>query len=110
MAVEYIAQISEDDYRAFRIVVSTPLPDDYEMWLRVRERGKLRAFNERGASCIEVEVSPQEFGTFCKAQKRPDFSILSLDRCARAKAVGQNGGHSLSVPHEVAGKRAASAR
>jgi hypothetical protein len=38
MGIEYIA---EDDYKAFKILVTTTLPRDFEMWLRVRERGKL---------------------------------------------------------------------
>jgi hypothetical protein len=35
MGIEYIAGIAEDDYRAFQILVSTTLPREYEMWLRV---------------------------------------------------------------------------
>jgi hypothetical protein len=87
MGIDYIASLSEDDYKTFRIIVSTGLPDDYEMWLRVRERGKLRAFKERGVIFDEVEISPIEFGTYCKALKKPDFSVASLDRCASAKVL-----------------------
>ena len=43
MSIEYIASISEAEYKMFRIVMTTELPDDYQMWLRVRERGKLTA-------------------------------------------------------------------
>jgi hypothetical protein len=50
MSVEYIAWLAEDDYEAFKMIMTTSLPSDYEMWLRVRERGKSRAFNERGAT------------------------------------------------------------
>jgi hypothetical protein len=57
------------------------------MWLRVRERGKLRAMQERDAVCVEVEVRPEEFGAYCKGLKRPDFSIAALDGCARAKGI-----------------------
>jgi catechol 2,3-dioxygenase-like lactoylglutathione lyase family enzyme len=64
--------------------------------LRVRERGKSRAFNERGATCIEIQVLPDEFGAFCMSMKKPDFSIASLDRCARAKAPARGTGSSLS--------------
>jgi hypothetical protein len=39
MAVEYIAFIAEEDYQVFWILVTTPLPREYGMWLRVRERG-----------------------------------------------------------------------
>ena len=49
MGIEYIAVIAEEDYKAFKILVTTTLPGDYEMWLRVRDRGKLRAANERSA-------------------------------------------------------------
>jgi hypothetical protein len=56
---------------------------------RVRERGKLRALTERGASVSEIEVSPMEFAAYCKGLKRPDFSIVSLDRYAREKAIAQ---------------------
>jgi hypothetical protein len=89
MGIEYIAAIPEEDYRAFRILVSTPLPREYEMWLRVRERGKFRAIRDRGAVSIEVEVCPEEFAAYCKALKRPDFSIAALDRCAREKDMAQ---------------------
>ena len=85
MCIEYIAGVKEDDYKTFKMIISTELPDDYRMWLRVREKGKLRAFKERGVTFDEVEVSPIEFGTYCKALRKPDFSIASLDRCARAK-------------------------
>jgi hypothetical protein len=78
MGIEYIAVIAEDDYRAFKILVSTTLPREYEMWLRVRERGKLRAIRERGSVLVEVEVRPEELGAYCKGVKRPDFSITAL--------------------------------
>jgi hypothetical protein len=87
MDVEYIAAISEDDYETFKAVVTTELPRDYEMWLRVRERGKLRALNEGVANVIEVEVTPGEFDAYCRRLKRPDFSIASLDLCALEKAA-----------------------
>jgi hypothetical protein len=62
---------------------------EYEMWLRVRERRKSRALNEGGATCMEIEVLPQEFSAYCMGMKRPDFSIAALDRCARAKALAR---------------------
>jgi hypothetical protein len=43
MGIEYVAVIVEEDYHAFKILVSTPLPREYEMWLRVRRRGKLKS-------------------------------------------------------------------
>jgi hypothetical protein len=89
MSVEYIASIAEADYPAFRMIITTPLPDDYGMWLRVRDRGKLRSRQERGASVAEVEITPMEFGVYCKSLRRPDFSIAGLDRCARDKASAQ---------------------
>jgi hypothetical protein len=89
MSIEHVAAIAEDDYRAFRILVTTELPQDYCMWLRVRERGKLRA-DGRGVSLVEIEISPEEFGSYCKSQRRPDFSLAALDRCAREKAVVQS--------------------
>jgi hypothetical protein len=95
MAVEYIAFIAEEDYWAFKILVTTPLPRDYAMWLRVRERGKLRALAERAAEVVEVQVSPEEFGAYCKGLRRTDFSITALDRCARAKGLAQ--GHGAAV-------------
>jgi hypothetical protein len=58
--------------------------------LRVRDRGKLRAKQERGAVFVEVEVCPEEFGAYCKSLKRPDFSITALDRCAREKGMAQD--------------------
>ena len=92
MGIECNAVIAEDDYRAFKILVSTTLPREYDMWLRVRDRGKLRAIQERDATLVEVEVSPEEFGAYCKGLKRPDVSITMLDRCAREKGMA----HGLS--------------
>ena len=92
MGIEYIAVIAEEDYHAFTILVSTPLPREYDMWLRVRDRGKLRAIQERDATLVEVEVCPEEFGAYCKCLKRPDFSITTPDRCAREKGMA----HGLS--------------
>src|SRR3974377_53590 len=89
MGVEYIAVIAEEDYHAFKILVSTPLPREYEMWLRVRERGKLRGMQERDAVFVEVEMRPEEFGEYCKGLRRPDFSSTALDRCARAKGIAE---------------------
>jgi hypothetical protein len=89
MSVEYVASIAKADYSTFKIVLTTPLPDDYEMWLRVRYRGKLRALAERGLELAEIAISPIEFGEYCKRLKRPDFSIAGLDRCAREKALAQ---------------------
>jgi hypothetical protein len=86
MGIEYIGVVKEEHYEAFKMIVTTPLPRDYGMWLRVRERGKLRAFREHRTIFTEVEISPLEFGDYCKGLKRPDFSIGSLDRCANAKA------------------------
>jgi hypothetical protein len=43
MSIEYIASIAEAEYKMFRIVITTELPDDYQTWLRVRKRGKLTA-------------------------------------------------------------------
>jgi|ERR1700678_4323086 hypothetical protein len=89
MGTEYIAFIVEDDYETFKMIVTTTLPRDYGMWLRVRERGRDRAFRERAAILSEVEVSPEEFRAYCKGLNKPDFSIAALDRCAREKAIGQ---------------------
>jgi hypothetical protein len=89
MGIEYIAVIAEEDYHAFIILVSTPLPREYEMWLRVRERGKLRGMQERDAVFVEVEVRPEEFGAYCKRLMRPDFSVRALDRCAREKGMAE---------------------
>jgi hypothetical protein len=94
MAVEYIAFIAEEDYQVFWILVTTPLPREYGMWLRVRERGKLRAIEERAADVLEVQISPQEFAAYCKGLKRTDFSITALDRCAREKGLTQGRGAS----------------
>jgi hypothetical protein len=37
MTNEYVAVIAEDDYHAFKILITTTLPRDFGMWLRVRE-------------------------------------------------------------------------
>jgi hypothetical protein len=79
----------EADYKMFRIIMTTELLDDYETWLRVRERGKLGALTERGATVAEVEVSLMEFANYCKGMRRPNFSIGALDQYARKKATAQ---------------------
>ena len=89
MATEYFAFIAEEDYRAFQILVSTPLPRDYDMWLCVRERGKLRAARERAAVVIEIEITPEEFGAYCKQQTRRDCSIVALDGWARERGLAR---------------------
>jgi hypothetical protein len=105
MGIEYISVIAEGDYKAFKILVTTTLPRNFEMWLRVRERGKLRAVRERAAIITEVELSPQEFGAYCKGLKRPDFSIAALDRCARQKAIAQGLGPAISASRTAGGSR-----
>jgi hypothetical protein len=95
MAIEYFAFIAEEDYRAFQILVLTPLPRDYDMWMRVRDRGKLRAMSERAAAIIEIEITPEEFGAYCKRQARRDFSIAALDACAREKGFAQDRGRAF---------------
>jgi hypothetical protein len=89
MSIEYIAAITEADYKLFRIIMTTELPADFQTWLRVRERGKLSALIERGASVTEIEVSLMEFAAYSKGLKRPNFSIGALDQCARRKANAQ---------------------
>ena len=85
MAVEYMAYIEEDDYEAFRGILGGWLPAEYEMWLRVRDRGRLRLLTD-GAAVEEITVSPEEFMTFCNKSRRSDFSIYWLDSFAREKA------------------------
>jgi hypothetical protein len=87
MGIEYIASIAEAEYKMFRIIMTTELPDDYQTWLRVRKRGKLSA--ERGASVTEIEVSLMEFAAYAKGLKNPNFSLGALDQCARKKAIAQ---------------------
>ena len=89
MNIEYVAGITEADYKLFRIIITTALPEDYQTWLRVRERGKLSALTERGASVTEIGVSLMEFAAYSKGLKRPNFSIGALDQCARKKANAQ---------------------
>ena len=92
MAVEYRAFIAEEDYSAFKILVTTTLPNEYEMWLRVRQKGKLRVIWERAADVLEVQISPEELGVYCRALKKPDFSITGLDGCARQKGIAERRG------------------
>ena len=89
MSTDYIAAIRKHHYKGFKAIMTTSLPGDYDMWLRVRERGKIRALRERGTILTEITISPLEFGNYCKGLKRRDFSIASLDACARAKAMAQ---------------------
>jgi hypothetical protein len=96
MSIEYIASISEAEYKMFRVLITTPLPDDYETWSRLRDRGKLRAFTERGALVTEIEVSLMEFAAYAKGLKNPNFSIGALDQCAREKALARARGTTQS--------------
>ena len=86
MAVEYTAWIAEEDYQAFRKLLAPIMPDSYELWLRVRDRGKRRAFEERSAILEEIEVYPEEFERFCARRARAEYSIYGLDLFAREKA------------------------
>jgi hypothetical protein len=101
MSIEYIASIAEAEYKMFRIIMTTELPDGYQTWLCVRERGKLTALTERGASVAEIEVSLIEFAAYAKGMKRPNFSIGALDQCARKKATVQ--AQELAAPFLKAG-------
>ena len=96
MSIECIASIAEAEYKMFRIVMTTELPDDYQMWLRVRERGKLTALTVRGVSVTEIEVSLIEFAAFAKGLRNPNFSIGALDQYAREKAMSQMQGPAAS--------------
>jgi hypothetical protein len=90
MSIEYCAAIAEEEYGTFRTLLTTSLPNEYQMWLRVRARGKARAFSERRVVIDEIDVSPQQFRSFCNRMKKPDFSIAALDRCAREKALSRD--------------------
>jgi hypothetical protein len=57
---------------------------------------------ERGASVSEIKVSLLEFAIYCKGLKRPDFSIVSLDRYAREKAISQSERVTTSLSGTVA--------
>jgi 3-methyladenine DNA glycosylase Tag len=63
------------------------LPRDYGMWLRVRERGKLRAIEERAADVLEVQISPEEFGAYCKGLKASTI----WRQCRRSKLPTKSG-------------------
>jgi hypothetical protein len=89
MALEYAAWIAEKDYETFKRMLVPIMPESYELWLRVRERGKRRAFEERATIFEDIAVSPEEFMTFCERRVRPEFNIYGLDLFAREK------GHSV---------------
>jgi hypothetical protein len=86
VSIEYIAAVRVDDYEAFKLLMTIGLPSEHEMWLRVKERGNLRAFKEGGAICTEVEVSRNEFNAYCPALKRPDRTIGKAAREAEEEA------------------------
>jgi hypothetical protein len=86
VAVVYLAAIGEEDYEAFRALLGNLLPAEYEMWLRVRARGRLRASEEGLVTVKEIDVHPDEFKASCGEMARPDFSIHRLDIFAREKA------------------------
>jgi hypothetical protein len=87
MGIEYIADIKEEHFQTFKVLLNPTLSRNYPTWVRFRTKEKLRAFEERAATVIEIEVSPIEFGNYCRSLERPDFSIRSLDECARAKSL-----------------------
>jgi hypothetical protein len=89
VAVEYIAAIRKDDYRIFRMIITTELPDKYEVWLQALEGRKRKTSQERRMTVEEVEVTPIEFGNYCRGSGIRDFNLASLDSCARAKASTQ---------------------
>jgi hypothetical protein len=89
VGIEYMAAIRKDDYHVFRLIITTELPAKYEVWLQIVKRRKLKAFQERGITVHDIEISPIEFGNRCKKMESADFSITSLDQCARAKALAQ---------------------
>jgi hypothetical protein len=89
MAMEYTAWIAEEDYEAFRKMLAPIMPASYELWVRVRERGKRRAFEERAAMLEEVEIYPDEFKAFCARRARAEYSIYGLDLFAREKAYSE---------------------
>src|ERR1700693_369405 len=96
-----MAAIRKDDYNVFRLIITTELPDKYEVWLQIIKRRKLKAFQERGITVHDIEISPIECGNYCKRIKGPDFSITSLDQCARAKALAQ-ASVMCELPHKSA--------
>jgi hypothetical protein len=86
MSIEFSAAIAEGEYETFRALLGS-LPGDYDMWLRVRARGKARAFRERRVVLDDINISAEEFRSHCKRMKKPDFSVASLDQCAREKGL-----------------------
>jgi hypothetical protein len=48
MGIEYTAAIAEGDYHAFKMLVSTPLPREYDMATHKRTR---KAQSNSGAGC-----------------------------------------------------------
>jgi len=97
MAVEYSAWIAEEDYEAFRTMLAPIMPTSYELWLRVRERGKRRAFEDRDAILEEVEIHPDEFKEFCTSRTRAEYSIYGLDLFAREKAYASHRTHAAQA-------------
>src|ERR1700693_4747878 len=96
-----MAAIRKDDYNVFRLIITTELPAKYEVWLQIIKCGKLKAFQERGITVHDIEISPIEFGNYCKKMESPDFSITSLDHCARTKALAQ-ASVMCELPHKPA--------
>ena len=87
MGIEYMAAIARDDYEVFKIIIATELPAKYEVWLQARKQRKARISRERQVTVHEVAISPNEFGDYCKGLSAPDFSVESLDQCARTKML-----------------------
>jgi hypothetical protein len=89
VAVEYIAAIRKDDYSIFRMIITTELPNKYEVWLQALEGRKHETSQECRMTVEEVEVTPIEFGNYCRKSGILDLSLASLDSCAREKALKQ---------------------
>lgn len=58
MGIEYMAAIRKDDYNIFRFIITTELPAKYEVWLQIIKRRRLKAFQERGITVHDIEISP----------------------------------------------------
>ena len=76
MGIEYMAAIRKDDYNIFRFIITTELPAKYEVWLQIIKRRRLKAFQERGITVHDIEISPIDSAIIARKWK----ALISVAR------------------------------
>ena len=81
----FVPFISEDEYPAFRGILSFQIPRAREAWLEIQFR-KIDAIYQVGSSVTEVVVSPREFAEHLREKNAPP-DLQELDNFAFEKVT-----------------------